>query len=148
MLGTPDTARQDDWASWARVVISTLDNHGSQIEKIFGLIHSSQMEERDSLSTCQAELRSEIGALRGEFLKAITDQCRTFSESLDRTRSSLEAALASAVKDSSSQLKENGTDIAVLKRELQIKAGIWGGGASVVVVVIAILIEFLKRKLG
>lgn len=141
-----NSTAENDWPSWARVVITTLDKYGGQIDRLFSSIDSGKNDTRAEIEALRERVRRDIDQARSEFLEAVTHQSQSFAVALSKQGMEWMDRLALYKDSAATHLISHTVAIAELKKELQLKAGIWGviGGAIPVVVMLAI--KLLERK--
>lgn len=143
----PSTNSSDnDWASWARVVITTLDRYGEQIEHLFDIIEHNKTELKSDIETLRERSRKDVDVARSEFLTALLQQSKGFTDSLSKQGSDWVEQLTKQKELCSERYNTHNVALAELTKEVQIKAGIWGAIAGIIPVLVTLLLMFLKSK--
>lgn len=143
----PSTDSSDnDWASWARVVITTLDRYGEQIEHIFDVLEHNKTELKNDIEILRERSRKDMDTARAEFLAAVLQQGKGFTDSLSKQGSEWVDQLTRQKELCSERYNKHNVSLAELAKEVQIKAGIWGAIAGVIPVLITLFLMFLKSK--
>jgi hypothetical protein len=140
-----DTNADNDWASWARVVITTLDRYEAQIGKLFTLVDASKTESRDEMEGIRDRIRKELETARTEFLNAVMAQGKLFTDSISKQNMEWMAQMEAQKTITNGHYTAHAVAIAELKKEVELKAGVWGAIAGLIPAALLLLIEHLKK---
>ena len=132
-------APQDNWAEYARLVITQLETNTAAIKEIGENHHRLRNEIHSTIAELRINVVKDIADLRRRQEKDLNDR-------IAKVERDLEIKIDAAAKGFSAKLESVSKEIEMANRNisaLQVKAGVWGFGGSFLAVALAWITRIL-----